>query len=341
MVVATGMGLAERKEMSSAQGSVVSLVGVEQSPQAALAQWKANAKCPACDSDACVARAGLPDHNYTFGSERVAYPEQGIALVECGGCGLYYKSTLPAPQFLAEIFRREAQTKWASSHDFLPEAALLRKLCGGAPFDLLDVGAGDGRLLWACGQIGLTGRRSAFDVMHYPGIERHLTGEFIEGFLDDPLPAWSHERYDVVTLFDVLEHLYDPAQAFENLRWLLRDGGLVFIETGDSASFWPSRIGINHWWYARLLEHHVFWQRRSIARIAAAHGFRIVYWREVRHKSRRQLIPQRAVIDAVKAGLYLASRNHYASIAQLIGRQGMQPWYPFAVDHFQACLVRE
>lgn len=324
----------------SIQTSVIPLTAVAPT-QTALTQWRSVARCPACDSDACVARSSLPDRSYVFGSEQVAYPPQGVEIVECGDCGLHYKATVPAPLYLADIFKRQAQTKWASSHDFRPEAALLQKLSGGAPFDLLDVGAGDGRLLWACGEAGLTGRRSAFDVMHYDGIERHLTGEFIQGFLDDPLPEWSLERYDVVTLFDVLEHLYDPRQAFENLRWLLREGGLVFIETGNSQSTWPLRMGINHWWYARLLEHHVFWSRRSVARIAAAHGFRIVYWREVRHKSRRKLIPKRAVVDTVKSGLYLASSNGYASIAHRLGKQGVQPWFPFAVDHFQACLARE
>lgn len=343
MSVTTGTTLAEHQEMPemSVESSVVPLAAVAQTASEAFAQWKANARCPACDSDACAGRAGLPDRSYTFGFERVTYPDKGVALVECGTCGLYYKSLLPTQPFLAEIFKRQAETKWASSHDFLPEATLLWKLSGGAPFDLLDVGAGDGRLLWACGQAGLTGRRSALDVMHYPGIERHLSGEFIEGFLDDPLPPWSLQRYDVVTLFDVLEHLYDPRQAFENLRWLLREGGLVFIETGNTGSFWPRRIGANHWWYARLLEHHVFWSRRSLERMAAAYGFRIAYWREVRHKSRRKLIPKRAVVDTLKTGLYLSARSHYTSIAQLLGKQGMQPWFPFAVDHFQACLVRE
>jgi SAM-dependent methyltransferase len=217
---------------------------------------------------------------------------------------------------------------------------LLRRLMGGARFDLLDVGAASGGLLGVCEHHGIAGRRSALDVIRYPGIERHLSGEFIEGFLDDSLPGWSGEPYDVVTLFDVLEHLYDPVAAFENLRLLLRPNGLVFIETGNAASFWPQRIGIAHWWYVRLLEHHLFWSRAPLERIAAAHGFRLVYWRAVRHKSRRHWLPPGAVVDSLKSALYLATSRHYSSFARLFGKQGVQPWFPFGTDHFQACLVK-
>ena len=325
----------------SVQSSIVPLAAIEQPAAQALGQWKTVAGCPCCGSGGCATRSGLPDRWYVFGSERVAFPEQGIAIVECDRCGLHYKSAVPAALFLSEIFKRQAQSKWAASHDFRAEAALLRRLRDGRPFDLLDVGSASGELLAACEELALAKRRSALDVMRYPGIESRLAGEFIEGFLDDPLPAWSNEPYDVVTLFDVLEHLYEPRTAFENLRSLLRKDGLAFIETGNSVSFWPRRVGIDQWWYARLLEHHVFWSRPSLERIAAAHGFRIAYWREVRHKSRRGLIPPRAVIDVLKTGLYIVTSPWYAAIAQRFGRQGAQPWFPYAVDHFQACLIKE
>jgi SAM-dependent methyltransferase len=309
-----------------------------QEPAPLVAQWNVVMRCPACGSGAWAARAELPDRSCVFGSERVVYPEEGIAVVECGTCGLYYKTAVPAPAFLAELYQRHAQAKWSSAYGFAPETDLLRRLRGHARFDLLDVGAADGAFLAACGAAGITCRRSALDVMHYAGIERHLSGELIQGFLDAPLPPWSQEPYDVVTLFDVLEHFYQPGVAFENLRALLRVGGLVLIETGNSASFWPRHAGIAQWWYVRLLEHHVFWSWRSLHRMAGIHGFRVVDWREVRHKSRRGRAPAKAAIGLMKTGLYVLAGARYATIAGWFGREGNQPWYPFARDHIQACL---
>jgi len=306
-----------------------------------LADWTAVECCPACGSRVVGSSTLLPDMHYAFGDQEIPIPDPGIVVSRCGVCGVHYKSTVPAPAFLADMFGRHAEVKWAAPPDeFSCELAALRWLWGAPAMDLLDIGAAAGGLLEAHAASGLTGRRSAFDVMRYAGIERHLTGEFIEGFLDNPILAWSQEPYDVVTLFDVIEHFYRPQDAFENLRRLTRPGGLVFIETGNTESFWPRQFGVNQWWYVRLLEHHIFWSRRSLEHIAAIHGFRIVYWKEGRHKSRRRRAFRGVVSDALKTGLYCVAGPQYASIAQAFGKHGNQPWFPFTRDHFQACLMR-
>jgi SAM-dependent methyltransferase len=220
------------------------------------------------------------------------------------------------------------------------QAAALRESHAAGTCDLLDVGAAGGALLAAFAALGARGRRSALDVVRYPGIESHLAGEFIEGYLDDPLRAWSCQPYDLVTLFDVLEHLYDPRTAFENLRQLVKPGGRLLIETGNPGSEWPRRFGIGEWWYARLLEHHIFWSRRSLQRIAAEFGFTIVEWKEVRHKGRRRVFHAEFPAQLLKIGLYLTARKHYGALANVFGKTGCQPWHPFARDHFQACLLR-
>ena len=244
-------------------------------------------------------------------------PDSGIAVSACEGCGLIYKAMVPTSAFLAAVFQRQRGTKWVGTHDFSTEAILLQRLAGTAVFDLLDVGATDGALLKACAESGVQGRRSALDVIRYPGLEAQLAGEFIEGFLDVPSLSWSRDPYDLVTLFDVLEHFYRPRIAFENLRSLVRSGGLVFIET------------------------HIFWSRRSLESMASAFGFEVVFWAEGRHKSRREVFRPGIAAELAKVGLYCLVGGRYAGVAQRLGRQGNQPWYPFARDHFQVCLRKE
>lgn len=310
-------------------------------PHDVQGHWTMVTHCPACGSGAGVSRGTLPDRYYVFGGERVALPDSGIAVAGCNECGLVYKAMVPTPTFLAAVFQRQTGTKWVGTHEFSTEALFLQRLTGATVFDLLDVGAADGALLKACAESGVEGRRSALDVMRYPGLEAQLAGEFIEGFLDAPSLAWNHDPYDVVTLFDVLEHLYQPQIAFENLRSLVRRGGLVFIETGNTENFWPRHFGIDQWWYVRLIEHHIFWSRRSLENIASVFGFEIVLWEEGRHKSRRNVFRLGIANELVKVGLYYFVASYYAAIAQLIGRQGNQPWYPFARDHFQVCLRKK
>jgi SAM-dependent methyltransferase len=322
------------------QSGAIPLIVADQAPGPTLANWTVVQRCPACGSSGHATRALLPDTHYMFGAERVLFPAQGIWVIECGDCGLYYKATVPSPSFLKEVFERQAASKWKAPTRPSVQAASLREWRAGGTCDLLDVGAAGGALLGAFAGRGVQGRRSALDVMRYPGIEVHLAGEFIEGFIDDPLPAWSCEPYDLVTVFDVLEHLYRPRSAFENLRLLVKPGGRVFVETGNPASEWPRHFGIGEWWYVRLLEHHIFWSQRSLQRIAADFGFTLVEWRIVRHKSRRGLVRSGLPADLLKMGLYWAAPKYYSAIANVFGKQGNQPWDPFARDHFQACLQR-
>lgn len=302
--------------------------------------WNVVARCPACGETRRQSLGEIPERHYMFGAERVLMPRSGIQLYVCSRCTLVYKSPVPAPAFLAGLFERQMGQKWMSPQDYAPEVTALRDLCGREDFDLLDIGAAGGDLLAACADAKVEGRRSALDVANYPGLERALQGEFIQGFLDDPALRWSGEPYDVVTVFDVLEHLNRPFDAFSNLRTLVRPGGVVVIETGDTDSAWPRRFGVRRWWYARLIEHHVFWSRASLQYCAAGHGMEIVQWEQVRHKSRRRLGRAAIARDLAKAALYRLAPDGYARIAALLGKAGNQPCSPFVRDHLRVTLRR-
>ncbi|NJR76205.1 MAG: class I SAM-dependent methyltransferase [Scytonema sp. CRU_2_7] len=71
--------------------------------------------------------------------------------------------------------------------------------------------------------------------------------------IDAPKLAWSSKQYDVVTMFDILEHLYNPRNVFQNLVSLVKEKGYVLIETGDTDNYWPQRYGIENWWYTNFL----------------------------------------------------------------------------------------
>lgn len=308
--------------------------------QALQPEWIEFARCPACYRAARSDCGALPDLEYRFGGERIALPADGIRLYACDGCGLVYKSAAPAGAFLAALFERETGEKWLVPQDCAPEIEALCALGGRRDFDLLDVGAAGGALLEACAAAGVAGRRSALDVVRYPGLERALAGEFIAGFLDCPALEWSGVPYDAVTAFDVLEHLYDARAAFANLRALLGPRGLLLVETGDARSAWPVRYGPRRWWYARLIEHHIFWTRQALERCAAEHGLEVLGWEPVRHKSRRALGTAQVARDLLKTAIYRLAPDGYAALAGRFGRQGNQPLDPFAKDHFRAVLRR-
>lgn len=303
-------------------------------------RWLEIERCPSCASERVQARDTLRTSRYFFGDEEIHFPASGIQVLTCADCGLVYKNVLPDPQFLSQVFRRQAGKKWMESHDFSNEIAELKRVAGADLSEVLDVGAGNGDLLKRCAAAGIGGRLSALDVLPHPGLERQLAGEFIQGFLDAEHLQWSGTPYQAVTLFDVLEHLYSPERAFENLRDLVKPDGLALLETGNVQSTWPRRFGIAPWWYVCLFEHHIFWSYRALEHIAKRHGFEIVWFQECRHKARRDMLTLPTVKDWLKVCFYYATGDAYMNVATYFGKRGSQPCDPFTRDHIRVFLRR-
>jgi len=80
--------------------------------------------------------------------------------------------------------------------------------------------------------------------------------------------------YDVITAFDLVEHLYDIPSFFMECRKKLKDNGLVVILTGNFSCF-SARITGADWWYLSFPEHITFPSRRYFYSIAQ---FSVVKW---------------------------------------------------------------
>jgi SAM-dependent methyltransferase len=308
---------------------------------AATRPWITVDTCPLCGAADATEHGPIPGAGYHFGTQYIPFPETGISVRRCRGCRLFFKSRLPSPDFLGEILdqAREQDNLWITGYALSEERDLIHRTAGRDEFDLLDVGAGDGALLKACGE--WPGRRSALDVVSHEGLDGTLRGEYIHALLDSPSLSWSGEPYDVVTAFDVLEHLYAPPVAFRNLSRLVRVGGRVVIETGDAGSFWPRRFGVENWWYAGLFEHHVLWTEDTLVDAARQFGFQVVSAERKRHKSLSSPSLAARAYALLKIGLYVSSKPAYAALARLAAKTGTQPRSPFAADHIRAVLRRE
>lgn len=242
--------------------------------------------CPACGASVDNAKplGKIRAKNYLFKKYYVpAHPPDGSTkVILCLKCGLNYKDCVPDPEDLSSIFESVIGEAWNKNYSYKSEIDLVRYLFQDMCPSVLDVGASNGELLRSfsphCSQV------SALDVVKNSECEKHVNGEYIIGWLEDNQLNWSGDSYDIVTLFDVLEHLYDARKAFKNLASLVKQGGYVLIETGDANSILPKRFGINKWWYLNRIEHHEAFTRESVVKIASEFGFNEFFFQRKKHK---------------------------------------------------------
>jgi SAM-dependent methyltransferase len=86
------------------------------------------------------------------------------------------------------------------------------------------------------------------------------------------LPA---ESYNVITLWDVLEHLHDPEAALVEAARLLRPGGLMVMSTPNLDS-WDLRLFGKYWNGYELPRHLYLFNQRNIAPLLARHGLELL-----------------------------------------------------------------
>ena len=178
------------------------------------------------------------------------------ALVKCTECGLVYQN--PRPTFVEMVAHYPSDYEsYAPEPDVENSSWLLRqairygvaKRCRYVTRykrtgRLLDVGCATG--------IFLQGIRNSGNWEPY-GVEinEHVVHIAQEHRLDVRLgtleqAGFADEFFDVVTLWDVLEHLHDPAGSLREIYRILKPDGILVIRV-PNASSWDSRLFGRYW----------------------------------------------------------------------------------------------
>ena len=79
---------------------------------------------------------------------------------------------------------------------------------------------------------------------------------------------------DVITCWDVIEHVEDPAAALRIMGAHLKPGGWLFLSTPDAGS-WLARILGRRWHYLDPLQHINVFSRRNLAALVEVNGLRV------------------------------------------------------------------
>lgn len=135
-----------------------------------------------------------------------------------------------------------------------------------SPGNALEMGCGDGFMMDALRSLGWTvaGTERTPEMAKFAREHFGLT-VYVEG--EQPLPTDS--RYDLIVLFQVLEHLNNPLQQIEACRKLLKSGGRIIIGVPNFTS-WQSLYARANWFHLDVPRHLFHHSPESIRELAAA-----------------------------------------------------------------------
>jgi SAM-dependent methyltransferase len=205
------------------------------------------------------------------------------SVVECSRCSLIYCHPMP-----------ETKSESAGTHSVLTEesftagiltispaqAARYQSLArrrharyaadlGRSRFSLLEVGCGAAGLAPEMNRLGVA--YSGIDIDHRPvqaAQARGVSGLHVGDFLHDP----NDQRYDVIFLSQVLEHITRPRLLIEALKRRLTAGGIVHVDVPNHSAMagLPSRAvgGLGNRLGAVEWPHHsIAYRRQSLHRL--------------------------------------------------------------------------
>ncbi len=228
------------------------------------------------------------------------------SVAECPPCRLAYQTPRPSE----EASRAYMNWRWSSGDSYVTDSENKRRAARAKlehvqevrplPGRLLDFGAGSGAFVRASldagwQAIGVEQSEAAIArAREYYGVELQAT-----------LPD---EEFDVITMWDVVEHLRDPLTVLRLLHDRLRREGVLLLETGNYENW--RRILEGERWSLYLLDHHFYFSPHSLETVVTRAGFSAFRVLDVDHSApslRRSLTRPRWGLRAWQT--YLASKR--------------------------------
>lgn len=245
---------------------------------------KVNAtSCCVCGDELCDVVAEGPDFEYDSCDNTFFY-------VRCVSCGHHYINPVPDVSSLPTIYPPHYGNYSNSLNPGLAfkvkgmlEGLILKKLNKKLNKEgtVLDIGCGDGRLLDGI-------KKYCPNITEYQGLEifedavKIAQGKGYKAWVgnidQETLPA---NTYDLISMVQVIEHVFNPIGCIENIYQALRPGGVAWFETPSTVCVDYNLFKKRYWGGYHLPRHINLFNPKSFRKILEDKGFKDI---EITHK---------------------------------------------------------
>lgn len=218
---------------------------------------------------------------------------RGFRLYGCSDCGAVFVHPQPSTDELLAIYTADYFSRGgkymptsvaaeANRQNDLSKIRLVSRYVSSGR--VLDVGCGMGGFLEVAREAGYA--VAGVEVSEAAAKHVRATINIEVAHSDLPAAGFPPESFDVISLWDVLEHLPAPDATLQQAYRLLRPGGYLFATTGDIASFWARLMG-RYWQLLTPPQHLFFFTPVSLQRMINRHGFHTT---EILHTGKRATV---------------------------------------------------
>lgn len=197
-------------------------------------------------------------------------------IVQCSDCGLIFQNPRETQSVMDSryaqvkdpVYERETEGRVRTFTKLLDDLQKFTPIDRGR---LLDIGCYTGVFLDLARQRGW--QTAGVEPSRWAAARAQAKGLTVHSTPFHQLSAL-RERFDLVTLWDVIEHLPDPLADLRAAYQLLRPGGVLGVSTMNAGSFFAKWAGPQWPWYMHM--HLYYFTPGTLARMLQAAGFEIL-----------------------------------------------------------------
>ncbi|MBI9108329.1 MAG: class I SAM-dependent methyltransferase [Spirochaetales bacterium] len=219
---------------------------------------------------------------------KIMYRTLEFSFFRCFNCGMvnqqsFGKTSIEyGKEYFFEDYRKQYGRTYLEDFNNIKAAGLVRCAAIGrlsAQGNLLDIGCGYGPFLSAADDSGYNvfGIDISKDAVAYTRDELGFRTAALS-FEDFNSGTFELPSFDVISMWFVIEHLAEPAQALRRVNSLLRKGGVFAFATPNYDGI-TRRRSMRRFLDANPLDHYTLWSPWTARRLLKKYGFKLKYIR--------------------------------------------------------------
>lgn len=242
--------------------------------------------CPVCDATGINPVLKARDHTVS---------REEFSIWECSSCGLRFTQDVPGPAAIYRYYQSENYISHSNisrglvnrlyqqvrKRTLKGKRKLVRRVTGKMNGSLLDIGSGTGAFVHAMRSAGweVTGLEPD------PGARKMAKETFGVDLQDaEALFLLEAERYDLISLWHVLEHVHELHRYVEQIKTLLKDSGRILVAVPNYTS--KDASVYKEYWAAWDVPRHLYhFSPDAIKVLMERHGLKILGYKPMWYDS--------------------------------------------------------